>query len=73
MRGGGLILLLYVIAGVVVAAVKGYFGGLGNINEILELIVAILVWPVLLFGVDINFGAAEIGNGGGGNGGGGNQ
>jgi hypothetical protein len=74
MRTGGVILLIYVVVGVIVAAMNDYFQGLGNITEILEAIVAVLAWPLILFGVDINFagnGGGDGGNGGGGGGGGG--
>ena len=69
MRMGGVILLIYIVAGVIVAAMNDYFQGLGNLNSILEAIVAVLAWPLILFGVDINF--AGNSGGGGGNGGGG--
>jgi hypothetical protein len=69
MRGGGIILLLYIVVGVIVAAIRGYFQGLGDLTDILELLVAIIAWPIVLVGVDINF-AGDL-NGGGGNGGGG--
>jgi hypothetical protein len=74
MRTGGVILLIYVVVGVIVAAMNDYFQGLGNITEILEAIVAVLAWPLILLGVDINFagnGGGDGGNGGGGGGGGG--
>jgi hypothetical protein len=67
MRMGGVILLIYIVVGVIVAATNDYFQGVGNITEILEAIVAVLAWPLILLGVDINF----AGNGGGGNNGGG--
>ena len=66
---GRVILLIYIVAGVIVAAMNDYFQGLGNLNSILEAIVAVLAWPLILFGVDINF--AGNGGGGGNNGGGG--
>jgi hypothetical protein len=64
MGRGGIILLLYIVVGVVVAAFRGYFQGLGDLTDILELLVAIIAWPLVLAGVDINFA-----NGGGGGGG----
>jgi hypothetical protein len=69
MRAGGVILLLYIVVGVIVAASNGYFQGLGNLQTILEMIVAVLAWPLVLAGVDINF-AGTAGGGGGGGGGG---
>jgi len=70
MRAGGIILLLYIVVGVIVAATNGYFQGLGNLESILEMIVAVLAWPLVLLGVDINFSGVG-GDGGGGGGGGG--
>jgi hypothetical protein len=68
MRRGGLIIALYLIVGIIVAIARGYFQNVGNVNSVLELLIAIVVWPLVLFGVDINIGAG--GGGGNGNGGG---
>jgi hypothetical protein len=70
MRRGGLIIALYLIVGIIVAIAQGYFQNIGNISSVLELLVAIVLWPLVLFGVDINIGGVGDGNGGGGNGGG---
>jgi hypothetical protein len=72
-RMGGVILLIYIVVGVVVAVTNDYFQGVGNLTEILEAIVAVLAWPLILLGVDINFAGdgGGGGNGGGGGGGGG--
>ena len=71
MRRGGLIFLLYLLIGIIVAITQGYFRNLGNVSSILELLVAIVLWPLILFGVDINIGGVGDGNGGGGGNGGG--
>jgi hypothetical protein len=55
MRTGGIFLLVYILIGVAVAIARGYVSGLNTIPEILELLVAVLIWPLVLFGVDINF------------------
>jgi hypothetical protein len=65
MRAGGVFLLLYIVVGVIVAAMNEYFQGLGNLTNILEALVAIVAWPLVLAGIDINF-AGGAGNGGGG-------
>ena len=64
-------LIIYFVIGVFVAAgvignEHNYFGQLDNIEEILELILAVVLWPLVLIGVDINLG----GDGGGGDKGG---
>ncbi len=56
MRAGGLIFLIYVVIGVVVAANQGYFGGINRLGDVLEIIIAVLAWPLLLFGIDIEIG-----------------
>jgi sulfite exporter TauE/SafE len=73
MRTGGVLLLAYIVVGVIVAAINNYFQGLGNLTDVLEMLAAILLWPAVLVGVDINFagGGGNGGGGGGGNGGGG--
>ena len=45
--------VLWVIVGVVVAAVYDYFDSLGTIGRILTVIVAVLFWPILLCGFEI--------------------
>lgn len=70
MRRGGLILGIYLLVGLVVAIAKNYFNDVGGIGDVVEILVAILIWPLVLFGVDINIGGLRDG-GGGGNGGGG--
>jgi hypothetical protein len=69
MRRGGLILGIYLLVGLVVAIAKGYFNNVGGVSDVVEILVAILIWPLVLFGVDINIGGLE--GGGDGNGGGG--
>jgi hypothetical protein len=71
MRVGGLILIIYLVVGAIVAAMNDYFSDLGSVTEVLEMIVAVVAWPLVLVGVDINFAGADGGNGGGGGGNGG--
>jgi hypothetical protein len=77
MRATGVVLLIYIVVGVIVAAMNDYFQGLGNLSNILEAIVAVLAWPLILLGVDIDFAGVDVdggnGGGGGGNGGGGGE
>ena len=46
--------LLYLIVGVVVAAVNDYFDSLGTLKRVLEAAIAVLIWPLILLGVDID-------------------
>jgi hypothetical protein len=45
---------LYLIVGIVVAAVNDYFDNLGTLRRVGEALIAIIIWPLVLFGVDIN-------------------
>ena len=45
---------IYLIVGVIVAAVNDYFDRLGNGYRIGEAILAVVLWPLVLFGVDID-------------------
>ena len=47
------IFLVYLVIGVVVAAVNNYFDQLRTIGRILTVIVAVLLWPLVLLGFDI--------------------
>jgi hypothetical protein len=45
---------IYVIVGVIVAAVEDYFENVGSWKGVLEALIAVLIWPLVLLGVDIN-------------------
>lgn len=45
--------VLWVVVGVVVAAVQDYFESLETASLVLTALAAVLLWPVLLFGFDI--------------------
>lgn len=73
-----LLFLLYLVVGVLVAAgVIGsegsYFSGLSSLEEFAEMVLAVLLWPLVLLGVNVNIGDINIGGGdsGGGDSGGG--
>lgn len=44
---------VWIVVGVVVAAVYDYFDSLGTVGRVLTAIVAVLFWPMLLFGFDV--------------------
>ena len=79
----GLFTVLYLFVGVLVAtSVLGdpanYFSGLSSIEELAELILAVLLWPLVLLDVNVNIGDVNIGGGdsadaGGGDSGGGDS
>ncbi|MGH2751562.1 MAG: hypothetical protein ACRDK3_11925 [Actinomycetota bacterium] len=57
-----IIIIAYLVIGVLVAAARDYLGAVGNLGDIVNLLLAILLWPLLLLGVDFNL---RIGGGGG--------
>jgi hypothetical protein len=48
-----LITLVYLAVGVVVALTHGY-NSVAGLTEILSLIVAIILWPAVLFGINLH-------------------
>jgi hypothetical protein len=46
--------LIYVAIGIFVAASKDYLENLDTIKQILSALLAILLWPLLLLGVDLH-------------------
>jgi len=77
MRRFGLLPTIYIVIGLLVAGgVIGdegnYFSDIDNLEEVIELILAILLWPLVLLGVGLDIGGDGGGEGGsGGNGSGG--
>lgn len=54
MRSFGLLIVVaYVVVGAFVAATSGYFQGLGELENILSAILAILLWPLVLLDVNL--------------------
>lgn len=55
-RGGGISILgvVYLIIGVVVAGNQGYLVDWTNPGNVIEGLLAVLLWPALLFGVDLH-------------------
>ncbi len=45
--------LVYAIIGAFIAAAQGYFAHVGSLAGVAEAVLAILIWPLLLIGVDI--------------------
>ena len=49
-RAPSWISILYLVIGVVVAADRNYFSGIGNLKEVVEAILAVVLWPLVLLG-----------------------
>ena len=54
--------IIYLVIGIIVAATRDYLGEINGLGDILNLILAILLWPLVLLGVKFNL---RIGGGGG--------
>jgi hypothetical protein len=48
------LILIYVAIGLVVAASKDYFQNLETVKRVLSAVLAVLLWPLLLLGVDLH-------------------
>lgn len=54
-RGGpSLLFLIWIGVGLVVAATNDYFDNLGTIRLIISAILAVLLWPLVLLGIDLH-------------------
>jgi hypothetical protein len=49
----GLLGLVYLAVGVVIALTNGY-NSVAGVSEVISLLAAIVLWPVVLFGVDLH-------------------
>jgi hypothetical protein len=50
----GLLPVVWIVVGVVVAAIYDYFDSVSTVGQILTAIAAVLAWPLLFFGFDIS-------------------
>jgi hypothetical protein len=53
---GGLLTLAYLALGVWVAATRDYFDNVRGVRSIISLILAVILWPLVLLGVDLHLG-----------------
>jgi hypothetical protein len=53
-RLGGVIFLVYVVIGVVVASGNQYFEHLDALKPIASAVIAVLLWPLVLLGVNLH-------------------
>ncbi|MGZ4141880.1 MAG: hypothetical protein ACXVQY_05165 [Actinomycetota bacterium] len=56
MRGivSKVLLVIYIIVGVIVANSHHYFAHLSGIKPIVSAVLAVLLWPLVLFGVNLH-------------------
>ncbi len=53
-RAPSLLVVIYVIVGVAIAASHHYFTHLSTIRQIVSAALAILLWPLILLGIDLH-------------------
>ena len=51
-----IIFLVYVALGIFVAQANDYMNNLGNLRRIISMVLAVLLWPLVLLGVDLKLG-----------------
>lgn len=54
MRRPGLLGIVWIVIGVAVAATNDYFEKLDTIRLILSAILAVVLWPLVLLGIDLH-------------------
>jgi hypothetical protein len=45
--------IVWLVVGLIVAANNGYLGGIGDLSDLLSALLAIVLWPLVLLGVDL--------------------
>ena len=58
-------MIAYLVIGVIVASAQGYLGDIGGLDDVVNLLLAIVLWPLLLVGVDFNIRIGDNGDNGG--------
>jgi hypothetical protein len=53
----GIVGLVYLVVGLVVASNRDYLSGVDTLGEVVSALLAILLWPLLLLGVDVRIDA----------------
>jgi hypothetical protein len=52
--GVGLITLVYLVAGAIVAATHGYWSHLNTLKQIISALLATVLWPLILLGINLH-------------------
>jgi hypothetical protein len=52
--GSGLLTIAYVVIGAIVAGTHHYFADVGTLQSIVSAVLAVLLWPLLLLGVNLH-------------------
>ena len=51
-----ILFLVYVALGIFVAQANDYMNNLDNLRRIISMVLAVLLWPLILLGVDLHIG-----------------
>jgi len=51
---GTILFLVYLVIGVVAAANHHYFNHLGSVKPIISAVLVVVLWPLILFGVNLH-------------------
>lgn len=54
MRRYSIGVIIYIIIGVITASNRGYLSQLGSISNLLSALLAIVLWPLMLLGVNLH-------------------
>lgn len=54
MRVNKVVVVLYLVAGVIVATQKDYFANVETLKRFISAVLAVILWPLLLLGVDLH-------------------
>ena len=57
-------MIVYLVVGVIVASAQGYLGNISGVGDALNLLLAVILWPLLLIGVDFKIRIGDDGGGG---------
>jgi hypothetical protein len=50
----GLLTIVYVVIGAIIAGTHGYFADVNTLETIVSAVLAVLLWPLLLLGVNLH-------------------
>jgi hypothetical protein len=54
-RFSGLLTIIYIVIGVIVASGHHYFAHVDHIKQVAEAALAVILWPLVLLGVSMRF------------------
>jgi hypothetical protein len=58
---GGIVILVYILVGVLIANNHHYLNNVETLNAIVSAILAVLLWPLIILGVDLHIGGGKGG------------